>query len=162
MKRAGGRLCRIRGPEHLSGEVRGLLSILRVVGVRMLCAPELAGRLRAPSSAVGRGQGGRLARALLRRRSGEWGDGTIVHEGGSRMTAALTPDKARASPPPASPRAHRESSAGSAAARPEAPGFGALPATWPPPPDGGGASRGAVPLSPRRRRRRLCFSPRRR
>lgn len=90
---------------------------------------------------------GRLAGALLRLPAGVRGDGTIVHEGESRMTAAETPDKARASPPPASPRARRESSAGSAATRPEAPGFGALPATWPPP-DGGGAGPWRSALEP--------------
>lgn len=143
LKRAGGRLCRIRGPEHLSGEVRGLLSILRVVRFRMLCAPEAAG----PALRCGPRAAGRLAGASPRRRGGVRGDGTIVHEGGSRMTAAETPDKARASPPPASLRAHRESSAASAAARPEAPGFGALPATWPPP-DGGGAGPWRSALEP--------------
>lgn len=90
---------------------------------------------------------GKLAGALLRPRAVAWTDGTIVHEGGSWMTAAETPDKARDSPPPDSPRAHRESGVGSAAARPAAPGFGALPATWPRP-GGGGAGPWRSALEP--------------
>lgn len=87
------------------------------------------------------------------------GDGTIVHEGGSRMTATETPDKARASPPPASSQARRERAVQAlqlrgprlrAAARSRLRGRRRM---------GEARARGAVPLSPRRR---LCFSPRRR
>lgn len=157
LRRAAGRLCRIRGPEHPSGEVGGLLSYLVRAWRGLGCSvrPGLRGEAAGPALRRGPGAAGEAGGAWLGRRATLRGRLDSRAECGSAMTAAETPDKARGSPPPsraAGLRGERGWLCRREARGPE------LPATWPPP-EGEVRAGGAVPLSPRRR---LCFSPQRR